>query len=268
MQREWTANSADGHDPYAALPALYDLEHDQFTEDIAFYLQLAEVVGDPILELGCGTGRVLAPLAEAGWRVTGIDRSGPMLDKARIASRNLELGTEPTLVHGEMRDAHLAPGGPFGLVIVSLNGLMHAATQEEQRNVLCAANRALDPRGMVVVDALNPSPDLLASFDGRVTHDGSWHQPDGGVVDRFSARTVNVAEQHIETDLWYDITKATGELRRVRTRFPMRYVTRAELELLLELTGFVEWQVYGSYELDPYDATSDRLLVTAEVTAS
>jgi hypothetical protein len=48
----------------------------------------------------------------------------------------------------------------------------------------------------------------------------------------------------------------------------MRYVHRAELELLLELAGFVEWQVYGSYELDPYDDQSDRLLVIAEVTPS
>ena len=62
-------------DPYAELPELYDLEHAGFTEDIDLYLRLAEVVGDPILELGCGTGRVLGPLAAAGHRITGVDRS-------------------------------------------------------------------------------------------------------------------------------------------------------------------------------------------------
>src|SRR5919107_6264760 len=86
FSREGTMNQRserDLDDPYAQLPELYDLEHAGFTEDIDLYLRLAEVVGDPILELGCGTGRVLGPLAAAGNRVTGIDRSGPMLDRAR-----------------------------------------------------------------------------------------------------------------------------------------------------------------------------------------
>src|SRR3954453_3214199 len=70
------------NDPYAELPDLYDLEHVGFTEDIDLYLRLAEVVGDPILELGCGTGRVLGPLGAAGNGVSGIDRSKPMGDGA------------------------------------------------------------------------------------------------------------------------------------------------------------------------------------------
>ena len=71
--KEWSG--ADFEDPYAELPDLYDLEHAGFSDDVELYLRLAEVVGDPILELGCGTGRVLAPLAAAGHRITGIDRS-------------------------------------------------------------------------------------------------------------------------------------------------------------------------------------------------
>jgi hypothetical protein len=54
----------------------------------------------------------------------------------------------------------------------------------------------------------------------------------------------------------------------VRTRFPMRYLVASELVLLLEITGFVEWKLYGSYDLDPYHEGSDRLIVTAEVTPS
>src|SRR5919107_2851644 len=86
FSREGTMNQRserDLDDPYAQLPELYDLEHAEFTEDIDLFLRLAEVVGDPILELGCGTGRVLGPLAAAGNRITGVDRSGPMLDRAR-----------------------------------------------------------------------------------------------------------------------------------------------------------------------------------------
>jgi SAM-dependent methyltransferase len=262
----------DLDDPYAELPELYDLEHAGFSEDVDLYLRLAEVVGDPILELGCGTGRVLGPLAAAGNRVTGIDRSGPMLDRARsVLQVPADSSTDPrrmTLVEGSMTEAERAPGGPFGLVIFSLNGLMHLSGMIEQRTALASARRALDPRGMLILDLLNPTPELLTSFDGRVRHEGSWQRSDGTMVDRFSVRTHDSAQQTIDTELWYDLVDPAGHLRRVRSGFPMRYLVASELALLLELTGFVEWKVYGSYDLDPYDDGSERLIATAEVTPS
>ncbi len=262
----------DLDDPYAELPELYDLEHAGFSEDVDLYLRLAEVVGDPILELGCGTGRVLGPLAAAGNRVTGVDRSRPMLDQARsllqVQAQSSTDTQRVTLVEGTMTEADLAPGGPFGLVIFSLNGLMHLSDMTEQRAALTSARRALDPRGMLVVDLLNPTPELLTTFDGRVRHEGSWRKFDGTTVDRFSVRTHDSAEQTIDTELWYDLVDPAGHIRRVRSGFPMRYLTASELALLLELTGFVEWKVYGSYDLDPYDDGSERLIVTAEVTPS
>ena len=265
-------SDAASDDPYAKLPELYDLEHAGLTEDIDLYLRLAEVVGDPILELGCGTGRVLAPLAAAGNRVTGVDRSRPMLDRARSALGEQEnagdLWRRVTLAEGSMTEAERAPGGPFGLVIFSLNGLMHLVDMAEQRAALASARRALDPRGMLVVDALNPTPEMLATLDGRVQQEGSWLKSDGTVIDRFSARTHDPAEQRIDTDLWYDLTDPDGHIRRVRSGFSMRYLVASELALLLEVTGFVEWKLYGSYDLDPYDDASDRLIVTAEVTPS
>ena len=260
----------DLEDPYARLPELYDLEHAGFTEDIDLYLRLAEVVGDPILELGCGTGRVLGPLAAAGHRITGIDRSGPMLDRARstLQEQGGALSRRVTLIEGSMTEADRAPGGPFGLVIISLNGLMHLPTMSEQRAALASGRRALDPRGMFVVDLINPTPDLLMPLDGRVRQEGSWRKADGTMVDRFSARTHDAAAQTIDTELWYDLIDPAGRIERVRSGFPMRYLFASEIALLLELTGFVEWKYYGSYDLDPYDEGSDRLLVAAEVTPS
>src|SRR5829696_10327692 len=190
----------DLDDPYAELPELYDLEHAGFTEDIDLYLRLAEVVGGPILELGCGTGRVLGPLAAAGNRVTGIDRSRPMLNRARStmqADSNTDL-RRVTLVEGSMTEAESAPGGPFGLVVFSLNGLMHLSDMAAQRAALASARRALDPRGMLVIDVLNPTPELLATLDGRVQHEGSWQKSAGTVVDRFSARAHDSAEQRLD----------------------------------------------------------------------
>ena len=252
-------------DAYAALADYYDLDHAHLRDDVELYLQLADVVGDPILELGCGSGRVLRPLAEAGHRVVGVDRSAPMLERARAA-----LAAYPderaTLVAGSMAEANLAPGGPFGLVLFTLNGLLHLTSLAEQRAALLAARAALDPRGMLVLDLMNPTPDALASFDGRVLHEGSWRSDDGTETDRFSARTHDSASQRITTTLWYDSVAADGRLHRARSRFDMRYLGKSEVELLLELCGFASWMIYGSYELDPFADDSERLLVTAEVT--
>lgn len=265
---EWSG--ADFEDPYAELPDLYDLEHAGFSDDVDLYLRLAEVVGDPILELGCGTGRLLAPLAAVGHRITGIDRSRPMLDRAR-ATLQLQPGSpvpRVTLSEGLLTEAECAPGGPFGLVIFSLNGLMHLSTMAGQRAALASARRALDPRGMLVIDVLNPTPELLTTLDGRVQHEGSWRKSDGTVIDRFSARTHDSAEQRIDIELWYDLTDPEGHFRRVRSGFPLRYLFASELALLLEISGFVEWKIYGSYDLDSFDDRSDRLIVTAEVIPS
>jgi SAM-dependent methyltransferase len=254
-------------DAYAAIAELYDLEHGDFADDLDLYLNLALVVGDPILEIGCGTGRVALPLARAGHRVTGTDRSEAMLDRARAAAEREGLADRLRLLAGDMAEASAAPGGPFGLAIVALNGLLHLETASAQRAALCSLRDALDPRGQLVIDVLNPTPDALRALEG-VHHEGSWTRADGTRVDKLSARRLHHVDQTIFTDLWYDLTAPDGSVRRAATSFTMRYVHRAELELMLELAGFVECQVYGSYDLDPPDDRAERLIVTAEVTPS
>jgi SAM-dependent methyltransferase len=256
------------HDPYAAIAELYDREHADWTDDLEFYLNVARVVGDPILELGCGSGRILVPLAEAGFRVTGVDRSTAMLTRAERFAAEAGVGDRVALVEAGMTELDRVPGAPFGLVLIPLNGLLHLATPGEQRAALAAARRVLDPRGQLVLDVFNPTPEALRAFDGGVVHEGRWTLPDGGRTDKFSARRVSTAEQRIDADLWYDLLAADGALRRIATSFPMRYLHRAELELMLELAGFVEWQVYGGYDLEPFDDAAERFVVTAEVTPS
>jgi len=146
-------------DPYRDIPELYDLEHESFDADIELLLNIAQAVGDPILELGCGSGRVLIPLADAGFTVVGLDASRPMLARAERAIAEAGVSDRVTLFEGDMRAADQAPGGPFGLVIFSLNSLMHLTTPDDQRSALEAARRALDPRGQLVIDTMNPTPD-------------------------------------------------------------------------------------------------------------
>lgn len=259
--------SRPSHDPYAAITDLYDLEHGDYTDDLDLYLNLAAMIGDPIVEVGCGTGRVLVPLAQAGHRVTGTDSSDAMLARAEQAVNRAGVSERVTLKRGEMGDVPPSPHGPFGLAIVALNGLLHLDSPDAQRSALRALHDALDPRGQLVLDVFNPTPEALRALDG-VHHEGSWRQDDGTMVQKFSSRRVHPSSQTIATDLWYDLVASSGALKRIATSYQMRYLHRSELVLILELAGFVEWQVYGSYDLDPVDDGSDRLIVTAEVTAS
>jgi SAM-dependent methyltransferase len=257
----------DRPDAYATIPELYDLEHADLSDDVDLYRQFAYATGDPILELACGTGRILVPLAGDGHRVTGIDRSGPMLERARTALAGLDAPPEHHLVTGEMTGAASAPGGPFGLVIIGLNSLMHAETQAEQRQILTAARQACDPRGQLIVDVINPTPEHLQSLTGTAL-DGTWDLPDGTLVMKTSDRRHSAAEQTIATTMWYDLVAPDGSLRRQTTSFSLRYLHHSELLLLLELSGWVDFEVYGSWELDPLTDTSERLIVTAQRTPS
>jgi SAM-dependent methyltransferase len=252
--------------PYDEIAAYYDLEHQSFTDDIDLYLQFIEAAGDPVLELGCGTGRIVRAIAEAGFDVTGIDSSAPMLAFARDALAAEEIEGEITLVEGDFEKNDVVTAESFGVAIVALDSLLHAQTQDDQLRVLRAAWTALDPRGQLVVDVFNPTPARLLAMDGDLTFSGTWIMEGGARLDKLVAQHADPATQLIENEIWYEVTTAAGTIKRTRTAFSQRWISAAELVLMLQLTGFQDWRVYGSYELDELDANSDRIIVAAEKT--
>jgi len=262
------ATMPDISEPYGVIAEFYDLEHAGFREDVDLFLSFADIVGGPILEMGCGSGRVLVPLAQAGHDVTGVDRSPAMLKRAAAAALESAVADRITLSERDIADAQHAPGGPFGLVIFSLNALMHLPTSQAQIRALQAAFAAMDPKGQLIIDTLNPSPQHLTELEDGLILEGSWTQPDGTTIDKWSLRRIHPANQLIETTFWYDQISPDGRLQRTRSQLSLRYVHATELELMLQLAGFCETKLYGSYDLDPYDDESDRLFLTSEVTPS
>lgn len=253
--------------PYDQIAKLYDLEHADFDDDIALMRNIAEIVGDPIVEFGCGSGRVLLPIAADGFDVTGIDNSPEMLRRLEERARRVEAG-DVTTVLVDMREPLPLPDDTFGVGIFSLNGLMHLETQEEQIFALREAARVLDPRGQLVMDLFNPTPEYLTHLAHGPHLEGVWIDGEGGEIEKWSHRRLRPATQHLDTRVWYDSVRDDGGVSRVQTSFTLRYVHAAELELMLDKAGFVEWQLYGSYELDPFVDASDRLIALAELTPS
>ena len=252
--------------PYDQIAAYYDLEHRSFTEDVDMYLQFIEAAGDPVLELGCGTGRILRGIAESGFAVTGVDSSAPMLEFARRVISLEGLGDSITLIEGDFSATNLVAPDAFGVVIVGLDSLLHATTLDDQLAVLRAAWQALDPRGQLIVDVLNPTPARLMAMDGGLTFQGAWDMGAGARLDKLVSQTIDPADQLISSEIWYEAPTADGRVKRTRTGFTQRWIGIGELLLMLQLVGFQDWRIYGSYELDPLEAQSDRLIVAAEKT--
>jgi SAM-dependent methyltransferase len=253
--------------PYDPIAALYDLEHAAFADDIPLMRNIAEIVGDPIVELGCGSGRVLLPIAADGFAVTGVDTSQPMLDELKRRAAEID-GGRITTVNADMRGPLPLPSDTFGIAIFSLNGLLHLETQADQIVALTEAARVLDPRGQLVIDIFHPTPDYLTHIAGGPHLEGAWSRHDGREIEKWSHRRVNPASQAIETRLWYDAVRDDGTVERIRTSFALRYIHAAELELMLHRAGFVEWKLYGTYDLDPLEDGSDRIIAMAELTPS
>lgn len=252
--------------PYDKIAAYYDLEHRSFMDDVDLYLQFIEAAGDPVLEFGCGTGRIVREIATAGFDITGIDSSASMLALARATIESEPDDGEITLIEGDFERNDLVAAEHFGIAIIALDSLMHVPTQEQQRRVLLNAWNALDPRGQLIVDVINPTPARLLAMDGDLTFSGSWSLEDGARLDKLVAQTADPANQTIDNEIWYEVTALDGSVKRTRTQFLQRWIGAGELILMMQLAGFQDWRVYGSYGLDPLEAYSDRVIIAAEKT--
>lgn len=240
----------------------YDLDYESFQEDVAMYLGFAEHTGGPLLELGCGTGRLLAPLAEAGYDVTGVDLSAEMLAIARSKLEMEGLSGRARLVQADMREVRLEQR--YRLAFIAINSFMHLTTAEDQLAALRAWHAALLPGGLLLIDLYNPNPQRLLEADGRVELQRCWFDPQtGATVMKYFSRTLDDARQIQDVLFIYDEVFPDGTLRRTLAPFQARYLYRFEGELLLDKAGFTPEQVYGSYDLDPFSSESERMIFVA-----
>jgi SAM-dependent methyltransferase len=247
-------------DPFAPF---YDKDYRNYRDDIQLIVDLAQDAGETALELGCGTGRVLVPLAATGCRVTGVDSSPALLQLAQRKAEQAGITTRLHLVEDDLRSFSLDERA-FDFAFCISNTLMHLTTQTDQLAVLQAAHRHLRPGGRLLIDLFNPDIPHLTAIAGVQELADHWQdEARGATVLKWIVRRVDVAQQVQETTFIYESVFADGRSEKAVLPFTLRFLWPSEAVLLLEKAGFRVEELWGDFDGNEYDSDSERLIFLA-----
>lgn len=238
---------------------LYELEHGQFEEDFHLYQSYALMTGGPVLELGCGTGRVMLPLLRSGYEVTGVDSSAAMLGLARERLNSHGVRGAGQLLQADLADLESLPSEHFGLAFCALNTWSHLADTTQALRVLQATHRVLRPAGLLLIDIEDPGHRVAGR--GEILLGGVFQDGDETVV-KTVASLYDVPSGTDDVTLIWDRTGG-GALQRIVATTRMRPYSRGEVEQLLARGGYEVRELLGSWELEEYTGKGDRLVFVA-----
>jgi SAM-dependent methyltransferase len=245
-------------DPYTSLVRYYDAETADYAIDLPAYGVLLERFGGPLLDVGCGTGRVALAFARQGLSVVGIDTSQPMLDRAKARQSG---GT----VNWHLADVtELALDERFGLAVFAYNGFMHLLEQEQQVAALARLAAHIKPGGGLAIDIANPVEMFRVEDTPGLVFERQFTDPETGqVVMQQSLASVDRAQQIMSLTWVYDRIGPDGIVHRDLIPLRLRYTMASEMRLLLKQAGFSDVELCGDYDFSPYEEESPRLFVIA-----
>lgn len=247
---------------YDSIAPFYDIEHADFDEDLDMYRNFAELCGGKILELACGSGRLLLPLAREGYALTGVDTSAAMLDLARAALTKESLTARCQLVQQDMRALQLPE--KFRLAFVALGSFGHVVTRTGQQQALAAIRRHLSPGATFILDLSNDDARYMESLSGQILHRGTWQREDGSYVSHFLTPASASTRHLLDLTHFYEVYQQGGPVLRSVSQTSLYLFERSETELLLEQAGFRIKNVYGGYEFGPCEHHSPRMIFITE----
>lgn len=247
---------------YDRIAPFYDVEHARFDEDVDLYMNFAELRGGPLLELACGSGRLLLPLAHAGYEITGVDTSARMLDLARVALETEDVAARCKLAQQDMCALQL--GKKFHMAFIALGSFGHIITRKAQQQALAAIRAHLTASGTFILDISNEDARYMESMGGQMLHQGTWQTEDGSMITHFVSPASSSTMHLLDLTHFYDMHRQGEAVRRTITRTQLYLFERNETELLLEQAGFTIKDVYGNYDLSQYEHDSPRMIFVAE----
>lgn len=239
-------------DEYSELAEFYDwVVPYRERKDVEFFVDMARQAGGPVLEVGCGTGRVLIPTARAGIEIVGIDASEAMLSVCRekLGEEVPEVRDRVSLHQGDMRDFNLER--EFPLVTLPFRPFQHLLTVADQVACLTTIHRHLPEGGRLVLDLFYPMLERLVgqqyALEFEVEPEATL--PDGRKFIRKGRATArDLTNQLLDIELEHEIIHPNGRKERHTQNLTIRYFFRFEVEHLLARCGFEIEHLYGDYD--------------------
>jgi SAM-dependent methyltransferase len=239
----------------------YDLLLKDLPYGLDFYVSLAREASGPVLDIACGTGRILLPLLQAGVDIEGLDLFEPMLNTLR--AKAAASGLSPRLHQADMSDFSLPRR--FALVMIPFNAFIHNMTQQAQIRCLELCREHLLPGGLLAFDTFFPSLEIVGAPENTRVLEGEIPHPVTGLAMRmYDTRRFDRVAQTQDSLNELEFLAADGSVGAViRSQVSARYVYKHEMELLLRVAGFARWEIYGDFERRPLTRENDAMIVMA-----
>jgi ubiquinone/menaquinone biosynthesis C-methylase UbiE len=247
---------------YVDFAEYYDYDHD-ISEDIDFYLIYARQCGPPVLDLACGTGRLLVPLAEAGYEIWGVDISENMLAVCHKRLWDEGLEHRVKLVQDNISSFDL-PRKDFRLIFIGLRSFMHLLTRADQIACLRQVQRHLHTEGIFILSVIVPNAENLAQEPGEeFVVRREFDLPNGNHVmrkNRLATHDVNRQVRCFEMK-FEEYNPEKKLIREKLVPLHTRYMLPGELEALLKDSGYQVMESFGDHERNPFTGTGDLIIV-------
>jgi len=235
--------------------------------DVEFYIHYCRLAKQRVLELGCGTGRILLPAAETGVDITGLDLSEYMLARCRwkLSMKPGSVKDRVQLFQGNIIDFNLEDR--FDLAILPFRVFQHLIAIEDQMACLKNIHRHLSTGGRLVFDVFQVNFSFIT--DPRRKEecklDEEVELTDGRIMWRtHCVPASHQAEQYNDIEIYYYVKETSGEIKRFEHTFPMRYFFRYEVEHLLARCGFRVVDLFGDFDRSALNDDSPEMIFVAE----
>ena len=226
---------------------LYDvLRGGDEMDEIGLYSDVASEKGGTCLDVGCGTGRVLIPLAQQGIDIMGLDASQIMVEECR--SRISGAGLSAEIVRDDMRNFDL--GRQFNLVIVPGASFQLLDSRADAISCLERLRAHLLPGGLLVMSFFTPYYEIInESLDGvwRLEKDEPFGD-DGQRALCHVCSDLDRCEQLMETRHRFEVIDGDGATLNSEMKLSrLRWYGKYEIELLLSSVGFKSVETLGDF---------------------
>ncbi len=242
--------------------ALYDHLYRRRRSDVRWYEKLAAAHGGPVLELGCGTGRITLPIARAGVEIVGVDLSRAMLDRAARQLRRLPAAARKRvrIEHGDLRTVRL--GRRFPLVIAPFNALQHLYDRADWEAALATVRAHLAPAGKFVFDVLLPEPIVQARAPLRRFSKTKLKHPETKRPFQYTEAFVHERQRQL-LFIYEFLDDETDPKQNLVVPVAHRQIYPLELEAILHYNGFAIAERHGGFEGQPVSEANESQVVVS-----